>query len=586
MGKSVLSLLFALFITTASYAQMFTDVAPDLGLDIVSPWGDAFAIDFNGDENNDVIYTSRYNAPSYYFQFDGGTYHQVSINMPQDDADPWKVIPVDFDHDGDLDMIMCEYHSRSRYLENQHGRMVERTSQKGLSTRTGGRDVAVVDLNHDVWMDIIIGYRDIGWKAYVNNAGVDFSDVTSEVNLPMIDDFHRFCETDVDLDGDVDLFMTTVGGDDYFFRNNGGTFEDYTDESGLREATGRGGCLWADFDNDKFPDLLVGGTGKHTIWHNNGNATFTEMDVHGTPVQFNVYPYTAAYAAADYDQDGDLDVFAGQPGGGTYDDKPDQFFQCDSIVGLDAYFTDIAPELGMNIQADTRPQFFDYDRDGDLDLFLRIYGEPSRLYRNNLNGVAGTRVRAEGPEGEQDCWLSRVEVYVPGTNNLVVCSETNYGGARRDGFNHCLTLDPHTAYDLVVYYTDGTVMSPTNFPDLGALVPAEFNNTVIVRRGVGVMGVTPAADPAPVLPIEFDVAAYPNPFNAVVNIDLTFSAGADITAKMFDLQGRQVTTLLTGRIAAGTTRLQWSGEGFSSGIYFLRVTSNNATKNTKLVLLK
>lgn len=585
MRKRALGLLLGLAFASIASAQIFVNVAPDLGVDVTSPFGDVFAVDFNGDDQNDIIYTSRYDAPSYYFEYSDGAYDQVSIGLPQDNCDPWKVIPADFDHDGDLDLLMCAYHYSSLYLENQDGQVVNRTAAKGLPTRTGGRDIAIVDLNHDGWQDIIIGYYDIGWKVFQNNNGEDFDDITAQVDLPWINDFHRFCESDVDLDGDVDLFMTTMHGEDFFFRNNGGVFEDYSQQSNLGNAVGHGGCMWADFDNDKYPDLLTGGEGKHTIWHNNGNATFTEMTVHGTSVSFNVYAYSATYSLADFDRDGDLDIYAGQPDGGWEGLKPNQFFQCDSIVEMDIYFTDIAPGLDMDILADTKPQFFDYDRDGDQDLFLRTYGEPSRLYQNNLNGAPATRVRAEGPEGEQDCWLTRIEVYQHGTENLVTCGETNYGGARRDGMCHTFTLDPNASYDIRAYYADGTVMTPETYDDLSGIVPSQFENLIVIRRGVGVMDATPVSKPAP-LPIEFAVSAYPNPFNAVANIELDLTVASEVSVNVFDVQGRLAATLLHGSVNAGKTRLQWNAENFSSGIYFVRVASGDLTKNTKLVLMK
>ena len=585
MRMRALGLLLGLAFASLTSAQIFENIAPDLGLDITTPCGDVFAVDLNGDEQNDLLYTSRFDGPNYYFQYNNGTYDQLSINLPSVDNDAGKIIPADFDHDNDLDLFLCEYHYSCVFLVNEDGQMVDRTAEMGLPTRTGGRDVAFVDLDHDSWLDIIIGYYDIGWKVFHNNSGDSFTDITNAVGLPWIDDFHRFCESDVDLDGDVDLFMTTVHGEDFFFLNNDGVFEDYSQQSGLVQAVGQGGCFWADFDNDKLPDLFTGGAGEHVIWHNDGDASFTLMTMHGTPATFDQYPYSAIYVSGDYDHDGDLDVFAGEPGGGGSYDKADQFFRCDSIVGLNAYFTDIAPELGMDIMADTRPQFFDYDRDGDLDLFIRVYGEPSRLYRNNLNGAPLTRVRAEGPEGELDCWLTRIEVYEHGTENLVVCGETNYGGARRDGMNHTFTLNPDSEYDLRVYYGDGTAMTPETYPDLSGVTPAEFGNLIVVRRGVGVMVGTPVNPPAPV-PTEFSVSTYPNPFNAVANIELDLAVASEVSVNVFDVQGRLAATLLNGSVNSGKTRLQWNAENFSSGIYFVRVTAGELTKNAKLVLMK
>ncbi|MCB9357438.1 MAG: T9SS type A sorting domain-containing protein [Calditrichaeota bacterium] len=579
------SLIFSLALALSAPAQVFTDIAPDLGLDIITPFGDVFPVDFNGDDHNDLIYTSRYDAPSYYFQYANGEYHLLPIGLPLDECDPWKVIPVDFDHDGDLDLFMCAYHYRSPYYENIGGQLVDHTAEMGLTTRTGGRDIAVADLNHDGWMDIISAYYDIGWKVYLNDNGESFVDVTSASGLPMISQFHRFCEADVDLDGNTDLFMTTLGGNDHFFVNNNGEFADYTEQSGLSQARGHTGCVWADFDNDKYPDLLTGGEGEHTIWHNNGNRTFTEMNVHGMDVIFDVYCYGATYAVGDYDLDGDLDIYAGQPDGGWWGLKPNQFFRCDSIVGLDAYFTDIAPELEMSFEEDTKPVFYDFDRDGDLDLFLRTYGIPSKLYRNNMNAGAATRVRVEGPAGERDCWLTRVEVYEHGTENLVVCGETNYAGARRDGMCHVFTLDQNTAYDLRIHFANGDEMTPVSYPELAGITPAEFDNLIIVRRGVGVFGSTDAREPVEI-PQSFTVSAYPNPFNAVATISLNLPETSDVSAEIFNIAGQHVATLVNEKLASGSHTYSWDAGEFGTGVYILHVATPTLTSSSKLLLLK
>ncbi len=579
------SALLCLALTTGSPAQPFTNVAPELGIDVSSPWGDVFALDFNSDSRNDILFTSRYDGAGHYFEFQDGVYVELPIGLPDGSTDGYKVIPMDFDHDGDMDLLIGCYHYRVALMINENGFLVDRAQQWGLSSSSGNRDMACADLDHDGWMDIILGYGSAGWKVYRNTGDSLFADITAQTGLPPISSFHRFCESDVDLDGDVDLFMTRTDGTDYFFVNFAGEFEDRTIASGLSQAMGRGGCLWADFDNDKYPDLLTGGNQKHTIWHNNGNLTFTEMTVHGTDVIFDVHAYAANYAVADFDMDGDLDIYAGQPDGGWWGQKPNQFFRCDSIVGLNIYFTDIAPELNLDFYADTKPHFYDYDQDGDLDLFLRMYGEPSRLYRNNIGSQDRLLVSVVGPEGERDCWMTRVEVYEHGTETLVAAAESNYGGARRDGLDHYFTLNGNASYDLRLYFANGDVMLPDIYEGLSGVIPADVQHKLVVRRGVGVEEAISVSPSAPV-PQDFAVSVFPNPFNALANLRLNVPESSEITVQLFDVQGRLVNTLARSRFSAGSHNLQWNAANASTGVYFLRVTSPSFTSSSKLVLVK
>ncbi|MCL4306325.1 T9SS type A sorting domain-containing protein [bacterium] len=94
-----------------------------------------------------------------------------------------------------------------------------------------------------------------------------------------------------------------------------------------------------------------------------------------------------------------------------------------------------------------------------------------------------------------------------------------------------------------------------------------------------------AADDA-VLPKSFKVgAAYPNPFNNNVRINLSVAQESQLQARIFDISGREVTTLANGRMNAGEHRLEWNAAGQSAGLYFLHVTGAGITQTQKLIYL-
>ncbi|MBL0062142.1 MAG: T9SS type A sorting domain-containing protein [bacterium] len=99
------------------------------------------------------------------------------------------------------------------------------------------------------------------------------------------------------------------------------------------------------------------------------------------------------------------------------------------------------------------------------------------------------------------------------------------------------------------------------------------------------------AAPEPREPVEvpqsFIGNAYPNPFNSNVTIEFVLLKDQEITLDIFDLMGRHVETVLSGRMNKGVHIRDWHPESQASGIYFARlVGEKNLNSTVKLLLLK
>jgi len=126
---------------------------------------------------------------------------------------------------------------------------------------------------------------------------------------------------DYDQDGLLDLYLVQTAETEWYkpprplrsalYHNNGdGTFTDVTDKAGVAAAGHYGqGVAVGDYDNDSFPDLYVTGYNRAILYHNNGNGTFTDVTAKAGIGDEGLWSTSAGWF--DYDKDGHLDLLVG-----------------------------------------------------------------------------------------------------------------------------------------------------------------------------------------------------------------------------------------------------------------------------------
>jgi len=82
------------------------------------------------------------------------------------------------------------------------------------------------------------------------------------------------------------------------------------------------------------------------------------------------------------------------------------------------------------------------------------------------------------------------------------------------------------------------------------------------------------------------LANYPNPFNSSTLISYNLTHSTEVTIDIYDMLGRRIETLLKSFKPAGSHSIIWSAEGFSSGIYFYKLTANESENIGKMILIK
>jgi len=79
---------------------------------------------------------------------------------------------------------------------------------------------------------------------------------------------------------------------------------------------------------------------------------------------------------------------------------------------------------------------------------------------------------------------------------------------------------------------------------------------------------------------------YPNPFNPTTNIRFDIQKTGFINIKIFDVLGREISTLVNEQLKPGTYEVDWDGSGFTSGVYFYKLSTESYTETKKMMLIK
>jgi hypothetical protein len=218
---------------------------------------------------------------------------------------------------------------------------------------------------------------------------------------------------DFDNDDDIDLMLTGYGSDGQleYFRNEGdGTFTRRTKEAGLLGLLGGLNAIQGDYDNDGFVDAYVirgawlGQKGRHpdSLLHNNGDGTFTDRTFESGLAEVN-YPNEKG-VFFDYDADGDLDIYVGNEANVDLE-APSQLFRNEG----DGTFTDVAKGAGVTNDRFVRGVAAgDYDGDGRPDLYVSNLGQENRLYHNKGDGTfedVAPKLGVTKPIKSFPCWF-------------------------------------------------------------------------------------------------------------------------------------------------------------------------------------
>ena len=90
-----------------------------------------------------------------------------------------------------------------------------------------------------------------------------------------------------------------------------------------------------------------------------------------------------------------------------------------------------------------------------------------------------------------------------------------------------------------------------------------------------------------IIPDEYTLErAYPNPFNPVTTLSFAIPIDAEVSLSIYNLQGREVSTLISGYMDAGYHSVVWNADSHASGVYFVNMVAGEYISTQKLMLVK
>ena len=292
---------------------------------------------------------------------------------------------------------------------------------KKFIVESTGCGCAFIDYDNDGWMDLFVlsGTRleaapeGATNRLYKNNRDGTFTDVTEKAGLQSVGWACGVCVGDYNNDSFDDIFLSRFGQNSLYRNNGDGTFTDVTKAAGLWNDQPRwgAGCSFVDYDRDGHLDLFVSNyvrfsfehaaapgqnsscswkgipvecgprglqTGRHSLYHNNGDGTFTDVTEHAG-ISRATPSYGMTVVAADFDEDGWPDIYV------ACDSTPSLLF----INNHDGTFREEGVLRGAALSDDGMEQagmglgIGDYDLDGHLDLFKTHFADDANILYHN-----------------------------------------------------------------------------------------------------------------------------------------------------------------------------------------------------------
>lgn len=580
-NQSLQSGLFILLMMTDSVdAQTFTKITT--GPVVTSP-GDSRSVnwvDVNNDGLTDLFISNGKEGGqnnSLFLNSGNGAFTQIASDPIVNDNKPSDGATfADCDNDGDLDAVIVNWYNEPNmfYLNDGSGNFSQQTTQAMIASGGYSETASWGDYDNDGLVDLFVTRSGATValrrnQLYHNDGGNVFTKILTGDPVMNTTRARSVNWTDIDSDGDVDLFVTIEGAannNELMYRNDGnGTFTRIT----IGDLVNNGGSTisssWGDYDNDGDLDVFLCNDGSNNaLFRNDGNFNFTKIT--GDPVTLaNSHSFSSAWS--DIDNDGDLDLFvtnafnsvAAPLNNFLYTNNGDGTF---TKVESGAPATDLSWSYGC--------AFGDYDNDGFEDLAVAttaFNGTDAHdfLYHNDGNSNHWITIKLVGTLANQSAIGTKVRLTATINGTSVtqmreISAQSSYCGQN--------DLRAHFGLGDAAMITSITVDWPSATPDQ-VFENIENDQFITITEGQGLKVGSFESTP------EFMV--YPNPANDILNIKAKNKTEI-ASIKIYDLSGKLTLSVPN---ANGISTLNISS--LDAGNYLLCIDSDKGKSENKFI---
>lgn len=549
-------------------------------------------IDYDNDGDLDLYVSNgkRFGQKSFMYQNNGGEFTRIFNMGPINDSLPFDGASWgDFDNDGNIDMCAVTWYDSVSvlYKNDGSGNFTFLGSSPIVTNRGFSETCSWGDYDNDGLIDLIVTnsrstnsrnrlYKNLGSGNFVSvDSGAIYTDVGSKSR--------GASWVDIDGDGKLDLFIANEeGASDYMYKNNGNGY--FTKITGIAPVTNGGdtwSASWGDYDNDGDLDLFAAdrSSGTCKLYRNEGAFTFTQIT---DGIIVNDPGFYACTGWGDYDNDGDLDMFITQAYKSPNSPINNNLYKNLLIeTGTPSFEKITTGDLVNDPGYSYGFAWADWDEDGDLDIFTaRTYNENQNnsAFINNGSGNRSLIIKLQGGPTNRSAIGSKVWVKVE-INSVSrwllrdVSGQSGYCGQNLDlhfGVGAAYSVD-----SIRIEWLSGEVERFANIMS---------NQTLRIVEGQGIIGIQQISNEVPQgFKLEQN---YPNPFNPVTNIKFEVPQTSDVKLIVHDISGKEIATLLNSRVTAGTYSVDFNAAHLSSGVYFYTLSNASYRETKKMILVK
>ena len=322
---------------------------------------------------------------------------------------------ADIDNDGDLDGFVVNWYNKNNlaYINDGTGKFTQVLEGIWVNHFGYSETAAFGDYDNDGLVDLYVT-NSAGTKKnflYKNLGGNNMELVTGISPVTDLFSSRNVSWSDIDSDGDLDLYVTNENGEkENLYRNNGGgSFEKMTDLIITTDGFNTMSSSWGDIDNDGDLDLFLANDGsKNQLFRNDGNFVFTRMLTTDVS-KVNAKSFSSAWA--DIDNDSDLDLFVTNAFQNGQRLKNNLYLNDGT-----GHLTEVTNEVVVMDEGWSYGcAFGDYDNDGFQDLAVATtrFGnvdEADYLYHNNGNSNHWLMVSLEGNVSNKSAIGAKIRV--------------------------------------------------------------------------------------------------------------------------------------------------------------------------------